>query len=195
MFTFSVTLLCISICFTLLILFLPEIKKKRTFSSTILFLLVLISSTLFFITHSLIPDYTYLFVLWLMSLSLSLTDYLYQIVEPCILYPFSLITFISYCSIHSLTIFNLSQSFLFFLVFYILDSLLPNSIGGGDIKLLIIYAFFLPFLNLLYLILIASFLGIFFLLFTKKILKKDIIQLPFVPFLTLSFLLISFYFQ
>ena len=137
----------------------------------------------------------YLFLLLIMSLTLSLTDILYMIVEPKILYFFSFIAYLFFHLNHSFSVHSLSTPVFIFLFFLILTQFMPDSIGGGDIKLLISWAFFLNLIQCLEIILIASFLGIIFILFYQFIFSKTIRKLPFVPFLTFGLMVVTLIFR
>jgi hypothetical protein len=60
--------------------------------------------------------------------------------------------------------------------------------------LLIIYAYFISFEQLLYLLLLASATGIIFLLLINSIYAQPLRKLPFVPFLTFSLIITSLFF-
>ncbi len=136
----------------------------------------------------------YILFLWLMAITLSLTDYLYYLVDPKILYFFSIITSCFYYATHQLSLDVFFSPFFIVIVFLILTICMPNSIGGGDIKLLIAWSFFLSLTNILWLILIASLLGIIFIFFTKLTTNKKIEKIPFVPFLSIALILVTIYF-
>lgn len=148
---------------------------------------------LFYSHFSLTTDTFYLLILWLMGLTLSLTDLFYYLVEPKILYPFSLLSGIAYCFTHNLQLNLLITPILLVLIFLLLVTIIPNSIGGGDIKLLIIWSFFLSSHQVLWLIFIASFLEIIFIVFMNILLKIQIARLPFVPFLSIGLILVTIF--
>lgn len=141
-----------------------------------------------------LPRDSYLLLLWLMSLLLSVTDLLYLTVEPKILYPFSLFAFLSYQQTFPFSVNKLLLPMSLILFFFCLTYFYPQTIGGGDIKLLIIYAYFISFEQLLYLLLLASATGIIFLLLINSIYTQPLRKLPFVPFLTFSLIIISLFF-
>ena len=180
-----------SYLFILATLLLPNVKQKSSFFLISSFLCLIGLLTLIFIYYFNHTTYFYLLILWLMSLALSLTDMIYLTVEPIILYPLSFIYFLCYYQNHSFSFISLGTPLFLFLFFFILDYFLPNSFGGGDVKLLMVYSIFLSFIQLLYLILIASLLGIIFFFINSKLLKKEIYHLPFVPFLTVSLIFVS----
>lgn len=136
----------------------------------------------------------YLFLLCVMSLTLSLTDFLYMIVEPKILYPLSFIAYLFFHLNHSFSIHNLSTPFFILFFFLILTKFMPDGIGGGDIKLLIIWSLFLNLTTCLVIILLASSLGIIFIFLSQYIFHKPIQKLPFVPFLTFGFIIATLIF-
>lgn len=136
---------------------------------------------------------TYLLLLWLMSLLLSITDLIYLTVEPKILYPFSLFTFLSYQQVYPFSVNKLLLPMGLIFFFFCLSYFYPHSIGGGDIKLLIIYAYFISFKQLVYLLLLSSATGIIFLLLINSLYTQPLIKLPFVPFLTFSLIITSIF--
>lgn len=145
-------------------------------------------------THSfnLETDY-YLLLLWLMSLMLSLSDYLYYLVEPTILYSLALFSFLGFCLTHPVQLSVILLPLIVIFSFYLLQLLLPNSIGGGDVKLIFVYAFFITYEQLLYLILIASSLGLLFIGSYFILTKQSIKRLPFVPFLAMAFIIVTLF--
>ena len=136
-----------------------------------------------------LPESIYLLSLWLVSFTLSLTDYLSLMVEPFILYPFALITFIFFVSYQPFNLVHFILPCGIYIFFCCLDMFMSDSIGGGDIKLLMIYGFFLSFQQILYLILISSISGLLFILLVHITTGKRVDKLPFVPFLTLGLIL------
>lgn len=137
---------------------------------------------------------SYLLLLWLMSLLLSITDLLYLTVEPKILYPFSLLAFLSYQQFQPISVNKLLLPLGVVLFFFCLTYFYPQTIGGGDIKLLIIYAYFISFEQLLHLLLLASSMGVVFLLLFNTFSTQPLRKLPFVPFLTFSLIITSLFY-
>ncbi|MDT2815615.1 prepilin peptidase [Vagococcus carniphilus] len=148
---------------------------------------------LFYEHFSFTIDTIYLLILWLMALTLSLTDLFYYLVEPKILYPFSLLAGSFYFFTHSLQLNLLIAPIFLSLIFLLLTIIVPNSIGGGDIKLLIIWSFFLSSHQVLWLIFIASLLGILFIILMNVIARKQINKLPFVPFLSIGLVVVTLF--
>lgn len=186
--------LIFSYLFTLATLLLPKVKQNTSFFLKGSFLFFINILTLIFIYHFHHSTYFYLLILWLMSLALSLTDIIYLTVEPFILYPLSFISLLCYFQNHSFHFTLLGTPLFLFLLFFILDYFLPNSFGGGDVKLLMVYGIFFPFIQLLYLILMASLLGIIFFFIYANLFHKELKHLPFVPFLFISLILVSCFF-
>lgn len=167
----------------------------RQYNTLVLLLFLLATSSLFvlFTLKFNLKNDLLLFLLWFMCLLLSISDYYHYLVDPKILYSFSLI---------SLSVFFKNQLFswqlffvpsLLFLLFFVLDKLLPDSFGGGDVKLLMILAFFLSAQQILFIILIASFTGIIFLLIFNFLCKNTLKHLPFVPFITFALIIVTIY--
>ena len=156
---------------------------------------IFLLTTLLFLIHFSLSEDSYLLVLWLMSLTLSLNDYLYYLVEPTILYSLSLLSLFLFTVNYKIYFSLLLSPFFLIIFFYLFSLLLPNRIGGGDIKLLAIYAFFISFQEMLYLILIASSLGILFILTFNCLTKQTLKKLPFVPFLTIALIIVTIIFK
>lgn len=79
----------------------------------------------------------------------------------------------------SITLIDLAV-ILLFLIFYLLSK---NKIGGADIKIFI-YLYLVFKFDVLFIMMISAFLGIIFILLTKK--KK----IPFIPFITVGVLIL-----
>lgn len=133
--------------------------------------------------------YLIFYLLLLMSLTLSLTDILYWQVDPTLLSLFSSLSLLLSLYYNGFNWLNLLGPLVIFLLFFILDIFLKNAIGGGDIKLLLVYAYFLPLIDLTQLIFFASLSGILFILFYSRFTHKQLTKIPFVPFLTLGLFL------
>lgn len=124
----------------------------------------------------------------LIAVTLSLTDIFYLIVEPKIFYPLSILL----CIVHiylALPIYLFTSIIIFFSL-HGLNSILPDSMGGGDILLLTVWGALLGSDSLIFLLFIASSSGLLFLLVSRYILKKKIRQLPFVPFLSIGLIFV-----
>lgn len=124
-----------------------------------------------------------LLLFWLLSaFVLSLTDVLYYLVAPKILYPTALILW--------LWQFQLGHHFRWqqFVVFIVLSLMFimvcPEKMGLGDLVLLAVWLPWLTLYQLIWLIFIASFSGLLTLLVIRYLLKQPLIELPFVPHLT-----------
>lgn len=115
---------------------------------------------------------------------LSLTDIFYLIIEPKIFYLLSF--FLCIWHLYLNLPIHFSISVLFFLGSYSLNTVFPNSIGGGDILLVTLWSALLGANATIFLLFIASSCGILFILIHRLLLKKTLEQLPFVPFLSLG---------
>ena len=133
--------------------------------------------------------YAYYRLLFLLiAYVLSLTDILYLIVEPKILYSGSILLCISHLYLgFSVHFFTASTSFI---VLSLFNYVRKDQLGGGDVLLISIWGFFLGAFPLTVLLLVASLCGLLFLLLSKYLLKNPIIELPFVLFLSIGLLLI-----
>lgn len=128
----------------------------------------------------------YLQLIALTALVLSLTDILYGIVDPYILSVGASIAFLFY--LPELTWFNLILPLVSLSFFYWLDYFLPNQLGQGDIKLLLVWSLFLPFYSYIILLFVASSSAILFILYQAIHFKETArtLSIPFVPFLTIG---------
>lgn len=186
----------LSLIFFSLILFSITLPKKHCLYQNHKLMTTVILLTLLFVTLSVTTQPPrYLFTLWWMSFLLSLTDYLFLTVAPLILYPLTCLASYYYILLTPISIISFIEPIFIFIFFFTLEFYLANAIGDGDVILLMIYSFFLPILQLLYLVLIASLLGILFLFSSQFFYHKQIKHLPFVPFLTISLIVTSLYFQ
>lgn len=127
------------------------------------------------------------FLLTLMLITLSLTDYLYGIVDLKIFYFFALLITILFFRYSTFDLMLFLPPLWITLFFSIYCSFYPHKIGGGDIRLLIFLALILGFTQTMWITLLASSSALIFsgllLVFTHKINQS----LPFVPFLTFGF--------
>lgn len=139
--------------------------------------------------HSLENGYHLL--LLVMFLLLSLTDIYYLQVEPKLFYPL----FFIICGLHfySKRPFYLFPAFCILIALVFFNYLLHNSIGGGDILLISALSLLLKTQLILHLLFIASCSGLLFLLFSSLLTKKKMIQLPFVPFLSLGLFYVLYF--
>ncbi|MDA9471910.1 prepilin peptidase [Enterococcus sp. 5H] len=130
----------------------------------------------------------YSFSILAMAFLLSLTDIFYLIVEPRLFYPLGIILCIEHI-ILALPI-HFFTCFIVFLCLIILNYLVPDSVGGGDIFLLTLWGALLGSQALILLLFVASGSGLCFFLFYRFILKQELQQLPFVPFLSFGLLFV-----
>lgn len=130
---------------------------------------------------------------WLtIALLLSLTDVYYLIIEPKIFYPthFILIALLLYSHAH----FYWESLLLYLFICIIIALFLRNSMGMGDLLLLLFWIPWLTPLEVSQLLFFASFTTLitywFISITTSHEIKK--LKLPFVPFLSLSLFIIHF---
>ncbi|WP_161841518.1 A24 family peptidase [Enterococcus sp. JM4C] len=127
---------------------------------------------------------TYFLLLWLtMAFLLSLTDLFYYLVEPRIFYSLSLILW-GY-GFYLGRPFN-SLLFILLLLLYFSLPTLTNKLGQGDYLLLISWGVLLPTLSFVYWLFFSSLLGLLAFSINYLFFDKKIIELPFVPFLSLG---------
>lgn len=79
----------------------------------------------------------------------------------------------------------------FSLLLGLLYLIAPHWIGGADIKLLAILSFAVPPLSVPYLLFTASFSAFLYLAVVSLIFRKQLIHLPFIPFISLSFYIVG----
>ena len=91
-----------------------------------------------------------------------------------------------------ITLLNMIIPFTVLLIFKLLGDFIfkKESLGNGDINLMLIFGMVLGWQVSLFTIVLASFLGLFASLITKKL--KDNHELPFVPYLGISALIALF---
>lgn len=136
-------------------------------------------------------DTLWLLGLLMMNLSLSFTDLYYRIVEPKILYPVSILCGVLYFQTNPFTFRTLIPPFIIFVSFYIFQLFFPDKIGGGDIKLLMVWSIFFSATFLAKIILVACSAALIYIFFTGPSSYKQAI--PFVPFLTIGFIFTIFF--
>lgn len=127
---------------------------------------------------------TYLLLIWLtMAFLLSLTDIFYYLVEPRIFYLSSIILWsywfylgktFNYPLFFALLIINFGLPFLF------------EKFGHGDYLIIISWGSLLPSLSFIYWLFFSSLFGLIGYLFIHFFFNKKMIELPFVPFLSLG---------
>lgn len=122
------------------------------------------------------------------GLPLFIIDSLYYIL-PDKLVGSLFLTFIYHCLMYSPypIHFHIFSSLLVFILFILLSLFYPNSLGGGDIKLLSAIAFLIGFQKSLETLFLSSILGILFYFLAKK---DQNTPLPFGPFILISSLII-----
>lgn len=166
--------------------------KCRYCKQTISWFMPLFEITIGLLFTALVHEQISLIQFWLllMGLTLSVMDWDTLTIYPEILYSFTIILFLQNVFFHIPYYFFTAICFYLFLS--LLSFLTDGALGGGDIKLLTIWSFFLGPETTIYLVFIGSIsAAIVILLYAKsnyKILKQPI---PFVPFLTYALFVIS----
>lgn len=126
----------------------------------------------------------YVFLLLSMGLLLSLTDSLYMLVEPKILYSFFMF-FLIWHLYFSLPL-HIGSSLILTAFLYSLNHAFPESIGGGDILLLSCWSLLLGWESMLLLIFSASTCALLYSLLHWYYTRNRTQRIPFVPFLTIG---------
>ncbi|MHC5228018.1 prepilin peptidase [Enterococcus sp. LJL99] len=128
----------------------------------------------------------------LMAYVLSLTDLLYLIVEPKILFiSTALLCFFHLYLSFPIHFFTAGALFIGLSLFNLNKK---EQLGGGDILLISIWGLFLGSFPLTILLLVASVSGLLFILIFKYVLGNSIIELPFVPFLSIGLFIVFHFF-
>lgn len=134
-------------------------------------------------------ELNFLIVLHLISAFVhSLSDYFYLQISPHFFYLTSVVMIVTHIwmtDISAILFLNFITAVFIFIFLSSINYFVKEMIGGGDIKLLLVWGLLLPQLQFFQVIFIASILGIFFIILAK------INRLPFIPFLTIG-LLISY---
>lgn len=130
---------------------------------------------------------------WLTAaLLLSLTDIYYLIIEPKIFYPshLVLVSFLFYFKFP----FYWETLILYCIICSIILLFFKETIGIGDLLLLLFWAPWLPPIELIQLLFIASLVALltYFIIFLTTSKKIRTLQLPFVPFLSLGLTIVHF---
>lgn len=151
----------------------------------------ILSGCLFILLHSTTLIFNYLAVIMILGAFIhSLSDYHFMEINPKIFYFILLLSgLVFFLTTPTLTYFHLQLLFTCYLyiAFQTLNFFMPQSIGQGDIKLLLSWSSFLPSRQIVVIILSAAAAGIIFFCITNV--KGTI---PFVPFLTIG-LILSFF--
>lgn len=129
----------------------------------------------------------------LMAYVLSLTDLLYLIVEPKILFLATTLLCLTHFYLGFSVHFFTAGTLLIGLSLFNLNN--KERLGGGDILLISIWGLFLGSFPLTVLLLIASISGLLFIFIFKYVFGHSIDELPFVPFLSIGlFIVLHFFF-
>lgn len=121
------------------------------------------------------------FLILLFSLILSFFDYQYQEIPLSFFVGFSFIQFFSG---------TFYWTGLIWILFAVIAERLPLKIGAGDFLYLFLISFNLNFISQIWVIQIASFTAITFIL-----LKKKQLMIPFIPFLSIGYLVVLSWLQ
>lgn len=132
---------------------------------------------LLLLTTKLATAHTLLIV---MGVYLAIIDLYYYIVDPYLSILFLIGLLILYPSINWL--FPLCVLVFFLLLSY----LMPKKLGFGDIKLLVYWSIFLSPIQLIWLIFIASLIGILYIILYHLLTSNSLTKIAFVPFLTIA---------
>jgi len=62
-----------------------------------------------------------------------------------------------------------------------------DGIGGGDVKLIAAISLYTGLVNGLVMLFVACLIQLIFFLFANKLFRKNVVKLPFVPFLTIGY--------
>ncbi|MGO2266456.1 MAG: prepilin peptidase [Vagococcus salmoninarum] len=133
-----------------------------------------------------------LLLIILSGLLLSITDLIDLIVEPRIFYFFTLTITLTIWLLPTPFTFHLSSALAVYLSLELLSILLPNSLGGGDLKLLTSWALFLGWEAVTVIICLASSFALCYLGVSRHS-SETTPKLPFVPFLALALILYFFF--
>ncbi|WP_457403917.1 prepilin peptidase [Vagococcus martis] len=128
-------------------------------------------------------------LLILMGISLSIIDIHYYVVDPVLSKLFYLAVLTS-----QLPNIHIILPVIVLLILLLINYFLPGQLGFGDVKLLVMWATCLSSLQLIWLIFIASSLGILFILFMNSLSSERIEKIAFVPFLTTALTVVIYLF-
>lgn len=128
-------------------------------------------------------------LLILMGISLSVIDIYYYIVDPLL----SMVFFIALLVSQGLR-FHVLLPVIILLSLLLLNLALPNQLGFGDVKLLVMWSTVLSSVQMIWLIFFASFFGTIFILLSRFLMSVNLIKIAFVPFLTLGLTLVIYLF-
>lgn len=135
------------------------------------------------------PSTDPMLLFWVLSAYLlALMDCFYLLIDSKALYFIWIILwsywlFNGYFQFKTVLILSIISSFL---IFYA-----TNYLGSGDSLVVWCWSGQLSLVQLLYLVFIASALGICFVFFTRTIFQKNLVKLPFIPFLSIALLLVQ----
>jgi leader peptidase (prepilin peptidase)/N-methyltransferase len=138
---------------------------------------------------SAMPVYTLPFLLG--AFLLALTDIFYLIVEPKFFYPFAVLLCMSH--FHLGLSFHFIAGFIALFGLLFLNYILPDSLGGGDSLIIILWSILLGSSKMILLLFIASGSGLLFLLIYPVYTRKKLKKLPFVPFLSIGLFVVLLY--
>lgn len=159
--------------------FLPTDKKINLFNKHHRYLFFIGSSIIYLLLLTTKLSMV-MILLIIMGVYLSIIDFYYYVVDPylSVLFIIGLLTL--YPSINKLL------PLYVLLFFLLLNYLMPKKLGFGDIKLLVYWSVFLSPIQLLWLIFIASFIGILYIMLYQLLTSHPLTKIAFVPFLTIA---------
>ncbi|MHC5217439.1 prepilin peptidase [Enterococcus sp. LJL128] len=130
------------------------------------------------------------FLLLSMGLLLSLTDIFYMIVEPRIFYPCTFILIFCHSGLGHPLYFQ--TCLIVFSSLCLLNKLIEQSIGYGDVLLLSFWGLLLDGKGILFILFFSSGSALLYALFQRIFFRRRVGQIPFVPFLLLGLILFVF---
>lgn len=143
------------------------------------------------ILQQLSPSDTLIYFTWLtMAFLLSLTDCLYWIVEPKILFSFGCLLWLFLFFFN--WPFHISTLFFLLIVAVLVYCFLQKVFGFGDMLLLLVWGPWFSIHQVFTLLFIASLSGLMFSQIYHWMTRKSLTHLPFVPFLSLGLLFLLF---
>lgn len=164
---------------------------KISVLSTIIEVLIPLLFLIIYYTDLLKIDHLPDIITILTSIILSITDILYLELSPLIFLLGYSLSLLSYYFIYDLTSIHIGNALLLYFIFSLVSYLSNSKIGLGDIKLICFWSLTLSIDSLVHLLLYATSSALIYLLYLHF--KKIPIQnkkIPFVPFLTLAYIII-----
>lgn len=136
----------------------------------------------------------WLLLLYLMALSLSITDYYYLVVCPILYFVFVCLCLFSFLLEEHFFMLHFFQALGCYLFFKAFSFYFSSRLGGGDIKILIFWCLLFDLHSVLWIIFWASFWAILASFYSSSFSLSLANQaIPFVPFLTAGLFLVTLY--